>query len=81
MDQETFDSLIIIFDFICAIIFVCGYYLAKNLNSIDSVKNYTKNIILIFIPLGFYYLLQFQAVSAIGGNTRLMDDDFLTQMV
>ena len=56
---------------------MCGYYLAKNLNSIDSVKNYTKNIILIFIPLGFYYLLQFQAVSAIGGNTRVMDDDFL----
>ena len=76
-DQETNDSTIIIFDFVCTILFVCGYYLGKNLNSIDPVKNYTKNIILIFIPIGFYYLLQFQAVSAIGGNTRVMDDDFL----
>lgn len=77
LDQETFDSTIIIFDFVCTIIFVFGYYLAKNLNSIGSVKNYTKNIILIFIPLGFYYLLQFQTISMIDGNTRTMDDDFL----
>jgi hypothetical protein len=77
LDQETFNTLFITFDFICMLLFVSGYYLASDLRSLPKIANFTKVIIFIFIVLGSYNLFQLQLIIKVGFNTRDIGDESL----
>ena len=77
LNQQTFNGITIIFDLICLILFISGYFLAKNIKMMPGIKNSTKQIILILTILGSYYLFQFQSISRDGLHSRDLGDEFL----
>lgn len=78
LEQETSDIIYITFDFVCMCLFLSGYFLSNNRMETLKISNYVKIIIVFFILVGSFYLIELQLFSrVIGKNFRDLQDDSL----
>lgn len=78
LDQESFNTITIIFDIVCWFLFLLGYFFGKNNKNLNYFYNRSKIIIFFLIALGCYSLFKIQSnFSGVGFSTRYLDDDIL----